>query len=238
MNNVTIKGKLGAGYVDDRYTLPKGGEAGDILVKTETGSEWQKQEPATSTPDWDQNDSSASDYIKNRPCYASKTPNWNIIQQGTIGSSPSYEYISGGSYPSLYEQAMSFQGSVKGEFSIMIHNSDYSSVYDEKLTVVRDDTSVGAREYVTSDGKITVRRTVTELNSTITFGDSGFAEQSYTLRFNVPALTYHPLDDGYIPDTVQRVGADVIIPSSTVGSTKRFKITVDDSGTISASEVT
>ena len=32
-------------------TLPKDGNPGDILVKTETGSVWQKQEPATSTDD-------------------------------------------------------------------------------------------------------------------------------------------------------------------------------------------
>ena len=67
MNNVVLKGKLGAGFNDDRYTLPKDGNPGDILVKTDTGSEWQKQEPATSTPDWNQNDPTASDYIKNRP---------------------------------------------------------------------------------------------------------------------------------------------------------------------------
>lgn len=32
--------------------------------------------------------------------------------------------------------------------------------------------------------------------------------------------------------------ADVILPSSTAGSTKKFRITVDDTGTISATEVT
>ncbi len=31
---------------------------------------------------------------------------------------------------------------------------------------------------------------------------------------------------------------DIIIPSSTSGSSKKFRITVDDSGTISATEVT
>lgn len=35
-----------------------------------------------------------------------------------------------------------------------------------------------------------------------------------------------------------KASSDVIIPSSTSGSTKKFKITVDDSGTISATEVT
>ena len=41
MNNVVLKGKLGAGFNDDRYTLPKDGNPGDILVKTETGSAWK-----------------------------------------------------------------------------------------------------------------------------------------------------------------------------------------------------
>ena len=41
MNNVVLKGKLGAGFNDDRYTLPKDGNPGDVLVETETGSAWQ-----------------------------------------------------------------------------------------------------------------------------------------------------------------------------------------------------
>nr|DAH94453.1 MAG TPA: hypothetical protein [Caudoviricetes sp.] len=48
MNSVVLKGKLGAGFIDDRYTLPKDGNPGDVLVKTESGSIWKKQEPAAS----------------------------------------------------------------------------------------------------------------------------------------------------------------------------------------------
>ena len=86
MNNVVLNGKLGAGFNDDRYTLPKDGNPGDILVKTETGSAWEKQEPATSTPDWNQNDPTASDYIKNRPGgYTVNYPALNIEWDGVIG---------------------------------------------------------------------------------------------------------------------------------------------------------
>ena len=46
------------------------------------------------------------------------------------------------------------------------------------------------------------------------------------------------LDEKFIPHTIQRAGSDVIINSSTPDSTKKFKITVDDAGTISATEVT
>ena len=93
MNNVVLKGKLGAGFNDDRYTLPKDGNPGDILVKTETGSAWQKQEPATSTPDWNQNDPAASDYIKNRPGgYTGNYPALNIEWDGVIGDKVTVDY--------------------------------------------------------------------------------------------------------------------------------------------------
>lgn len=45
------------------------------------------------------------------------------------------------------------------------------------------------------------------------------------------------LDEKYIPSTIQRVGDDLILFSSTADSTKKFKITVDDSGIISATEI-
>ena len=46
------------------------------------------------------------------------------------------------------------------------------------------------------------------------------------------------LSERFIPPAIQRVGDDLILASSTADSTKKFKITVDDSGTISATEVT
>lgn len=45
------------------------------------------------------------------------------------------------------------------------------------------------------------------------------------------------LDDALIPNNIQRVGSDLIINSSTEGSTKKFKLVVDDSGEVSATEV-
>lgn len=47
-----------------------------------------------------------------------------------------------------------------------------------------------------------------------------------------------PLDDRLLSNNIQRVGSDLIINSSTEGSTKKFKLVVDDSGTLSASEIT
>ena len=86
LNTIGIRGKIAARTPDYRYTLPEGGNPGDIPVKTETGVEWQQPEPATTTPDWSQNDESASDYIKNRPGgYTVNYPALNIEWDGVIG---------------------------------------------------------------------------------------------------------------------------------------------------------
>ena len=47
-----------------------------------------------------------------------------------------------------------------------------------------------------------------------------------------------PLSYSLLPDTVLRQGDDVLIQSTTPNSTKKFKITVDDTGTLKATEVT
>lgn len=64
-------------------------------------------------------------------------------------------------------------------------------------------------------------------------------QYSYTITANFTIISeVKQLSEDYIPNTIQRVGDDIIISSSTPDSTKKFKITVDDSGTISAAEVT
>lgn len=86
LNTIGIRGKIAARTPDYRYTLPEGGNPGDIPVKTETGVEWQQPEPATTTPDYNQNDETASDYIKNRPGgYTVTQPAINIEWDGVIG---------------------------------------------------------------------------------------------------------------------------------------------------------
>lgn len=229
-----IKNQIDTLYTDG-YTLPKDGNPGDILVKTDTGSEWQKQEPATSTPDWNQNDSTASDYIKNRPCFAFTSTHYKIVQSGTVNSSSIS--VSNSNNIASYDAAMNYKSDTKGEFLLIIRGSSPELIYDGNLTFIGDES--GTRRY--GDGeKVELRKSVANDQAYLYFMDSSLVDISYTyiLQINDPDLIYNKLDDGYIPDTVQRVGGDVIINSSTPDSTKKFKITVDDTGTISATEVT
>ena len=62
--------------------------------------------------------------------------------------------------------------------------------------------------------------------------------EAYTFDINITVTEeVKPLPDICIGKNIQRVGDEVIIASSTAGSTKKFKITVDDSGAITATEI-
>lgn len=57
--------------VDGKLDRPDGGSAGDVLTKTGDGEEWQKPTGGKQLQaDWNQNDRTAKDYIKNRPFYS------------------------------------------------------------------------------------------------------------------------------------------------------------------------
>lgn len=55
----------------------------------------------------------------------------------------------------------------------------------------------------------------------------------HTLTLSGPSASVKTIDPKYIPSELN----EVILPSSTSGSTKKFKITVDDSGNITATQV-
>ena len=103
LNRIGIRGSIAARTPDYRYTLPEGGNPGDIPVKTETGVEWQQPEPATTTPDYNQNDETASDYIKNRPFYKIEGFNWGEEHSVTVENK-------------YYYAAEQFVGDVRGTY--------------------------------------------------------------------------------------------------------------------------
>ena len=71
-----------------------------------------------------------------------------------------------------------------------------------------------------------------ELEGTI-FPEKGLYASKAIQPFKLIKETITPMSTDFLP-----VVDDIIISSSTADSTKKFKITVDDSGTISATEVT
>lgn len=77
-----------------------------------------------------------------------------------------------------------------------------------------------------------------EVNYSVMGGAGNTTVSCHVVFYEHRYVASESIDESYIPSIIQRVGDDVIVNSSTEGSTKKFKLTVDDSGTISAVEVT
>ena len=64
--------------------VPDGGTAGQLLSKTESGTEWTDPPQSGVQPDWNQNDSTAADYVKNRPFYMGDPVETVLVEESTV----------------------------------------------------------------------------------------------------------------------------------------------------------
>ena len=89
------------GYIIKDANAPhpsNAGSAGQVLKKTETGTEWAN----APVPDWNQNDSTAADYVKNRPFYTGDPVETVLVEESTV----EFTDVSGlynASFPSTFE---------------------------------------------------------------------------------------------------------------------------------------
>ena len=67
--------------------VPDGGTVGQLLGKTETGTAWIDPPQSGAQPDWNQNDETQPDFVKNRPCYRDYLGSETVTKTVQIGSS-------------------------------------------------------------------------------------------------------------------------------------------------------
>ena len=196
-------------------------------------------------PDWNQNDSTATDYVKNRPGgYTVVTKKGvDIKWDGVIGDR---EYIDNGGGILLVK--------VSDEVltSEQLSGAEIIQTATDGVQTMTQSFTINGNKLVDNDGILmeqgSFKFMVVGEQAAAT---SGHSAGTYILHMVEGGATAYvssiykqdetgilPIPEEYIDDAIQRVGAEVIIPSSTPGSIKKFKITVDDSGTISATEVT
>lgn len=216
-------------------------DSGKFLRVSESGA-WAAEETAIPTQvqsDWDQNDSTASDYVKNRPCYKIEELTWGEEQSVTVTNELS-----------LTGNEFIMPAKIKG-------TCDGTSFEFKKVM----NTALGAafwgfKEYNAGTSDIYFLQTATRDSTSITVRNDG-ASHAVTYQVATASVTYKQIDEKYIPNPLPTVYAfnagsflrvneagkwaieeSLILNSSTPDSTKKFKITVDDFGTISATEVT
>ena len=64
--------------------VPDGGTAGQLLGKTESGTSWIDPPKSGVQPDWNQHDSTAADYVKNRPFYTGNPVETVLVEESTV----------------------------------------------------------------------------------------------------------------------------------------------------------
>ena len=211
-NKVKVPG--GAFYAGDGLTV-------DSVTRTVSAGGGD-----VTTPDWNQNDATASDYIKNRPFYEK-----SLVSVPHPEIPGAFWYKVSDAVPtgdhSLNATCSTVIGGVKSNRKIILSTDDYYAVSEFAVVVALKDNAV-------IEG-ITFPERGTYFLSTANSFVSGFA-----LGLNAdPEITWDgstgeikTLDEKFLPPV-----SGLIVKSSTANSTKKFKITVDDSGNISATEI-
>lgn len=175
-------------------------------------------------PDWNQNDSAAADYVKNRPFYAGDPGKTVLVEESTV----SFSIGGNGIYTAALESTfsltigniykVSWDGSVYE--CTCVSNPDNMKLIGN-LSIMGDTVDTG-EPFIIADSDQGVRIGTLDTSPTHTI----------SISQNSPGEIVK-IDEKFIPDV-----SSLTIKSSTAGSTKKFKITVNDSGTISATEIT
>ncbi len=173
-------------------------------------------------PDWNQNDSTAADYVKNRPFYTTYVETV-LVEESTVPFEDN-----GGMCVGQLEST--FSATVGETYKVSWDGTVY-----ECVCVSMKGTCVIGNASIIGEGSDSG-----EPFFMIIFNGQGIeidtADTSVSHTISISqcvAGEVVKIDEKFIPDV-----SGLIVKSSTADSTKKFRITVDDSGTISATEVT
>ena len=213
-NKVKVPG--GAFYLGDGLTV-------DSVTRTVSAGGGD-----VTTPDWNQNDATASDYIKNRPFYDKSLVSVPHPQIPGVFWYKVSDAVPTGDH-SLNATCSTVIGGVKSNRKIILSTDDYYAASEFAVIVALKDNAVV--EGLTFPEKGTYFLSGGDLSLITGFALGRDADPEITWDGSTGEIK--TLDEKFLPPV-----SGLIVKSSTANSTKKFKITVDDSGTISATEIT
>ena len=212
-NKVKVPG--GAFYAGDGLTV-------DPITRTVSAGGGD-----VTTPDWNQNDATASDYIKNRPFYEKSLVSVPHPQIPGVFWYKVSDAVPTGDH-SVGATCCLIDG-VKSNGTIILSTDDYYAATEFAVIVALKDNAVV--EGLTFPEKGTYFLSGGDLSLITGFALGRDADPEITWDGSTGEIK--TLDEKFLPPV-----SGLIVKSSTANSTKKFKITVDDSGTISATEIT
>ena len=186
--------------------------------------------------DWDQNDNTSLRHIHNRTHWREVIPGENVFEEKSCAVSSllgttrlAYPTASGYIYHKMTAgvfYSVLFNGVVYEMVAVKSERTKNTYVGNESLYIdSAEDNGLPFYFYSTSSGGTVENR----------IDDSLGSKTRITISISTnPSYVYHKLDANYLPESVDFV----VLNSTTAGSTKKFKITVNDSGTLTATELT
>ena len=177
------------------------------------------------TPDWNQNDEKAADYIKNRPFYTTDPVETELVNRRfAFAKNPDLGFYM---TPNMGIEL------IAGEtYKVTLDGVEYEEMVCQVFQ--EGEFYIGASEFLngaTPPSDMPFICIYYSKNGVSTFGTTtGFYHEIIIKSIKSQTV---PIPDKYIPEM-----NSVTLLSSTADSTKKFKITVDDSGTLTATEVT
>ena len=195
--------------------------ANDAAEKAENGGGVQS--------DYAQNDETQMDYIKNRPGgYYQTVPAINIQWDGVVGDKPNAD--AGRTIFVKVSDEILTADRVIGATAVSVRGAESQSLILSEDQIMSGDGFMMANNAILSCSKTTVEMG----GGILTFPETG----TYFGYVAVAGMYVSSLTKPETQELVPIPGELMVLRSSTAGSTKKFKITVDDTGTLSATEVT
>ena len=180
---------------------------------------------------YNQNDSTAADYIKNRPFYE------NELLSVMIPDTPFVFYKVSSDVPTIEKEVGAkiavWTNKQKRESAIAyVSETAYALGGLTALVALTDNAQLNVDNVILT---LPERGTYfVKVGDTTTTGISGILSSSEPeIEWNGNTVEIKHIEEKFIPEMT-----NVLLKSSTLNSAKKFKITVDDSGTIKATEVT
>ena len=164
------QGPAGAG-------VPDGGTAGQLLSKTESGTEWIDPPQSGVQPDWNQNDETQPDYVKNRPFYES-------ISLTTFLEEQQIDFSSSFTIPNDI---------VKGK-TYFVHWDDTEYTIEATYKDIFGDGSILIPYLEQADGLFTIE------GLSMNAADKGV----HNVAIYTTELSLKTIDEKFIPDTIAR----------------------------------
>lgn len=199
--------------------IPEGGAAGQIIVKTEQGTEWQDMPQGGTQPDWNQNDSVQLDYIKNRPFYTETTEIVLLPKaQYTIVAAQTRASGSGDSYVEAVIANFTNAPTAEQTCRIFYDNQEYTEIAEETRGAI----TLG---YTNQDGvKPYFAFTEESGNKVIICGVPENDTGVHTIEIVGIQQTIHKIPEQYLPkaQTIQSDFAEIYTESPSFISRRPF----------------